>query len=173
MDKRAIRNCPREKDSMAIYFIYYIITMKFNIGDRVRLKREVLVDMAKKCLKLTSKDEFVVSEIEWGLIWHVEDGVKIFRSEWRLELVEEEFSLGQIVEVSGDWEEWEKSTYVKTATDNWKNKYITVSACRWDCPETDLVYFTNRKYIRKIKDKLKRKEIAEKFGVNEDFIIED
>ena len=61
MGKRAIRNCPGEKDSMAIYFIYYIITMKFNIGDRVRLKREVLVDMAKKCLKLTSSDEFIIS----------------------------------------------------------------------------------------------------------------
>lgn len=147
--------------------------MKFNIGDKVRLKREELIKLAKEWTELTSKDEFIVSEIEWELVWHIEDGVKIFRLEGRLELVECEFSLGQKVEVSDNWKERKKMTYIRTEEGNWPYKYTTVTPSRWTYPENDSVYFSSRKYIRKIKDRLTRKEIAEEFGVDEDFIIED
>ena len=165
---------------MVIYFIYYIITMKFNIGDKVRLTRKWIIRHLS-WTNTTVEDwmELMEKLINWfeikyryeNLTYWLDDNYNI--KEEHLELVEDEFSLGQQVEVSDGWEKWIKLIYVKTVIHNWSNKYITASPCRWSCTKNDSVYFNIRKYIRKIRDKLTRKEIAEKFGVNEDFIIED
>lgn len=161
---------------MVIYFVNYIITMKFNIGDKVRLTRKWILSHLRN---INTKEEdwlelakrlinwFEICQRDVSLMYGDENGYYV--KEEHLELVEDEFSLGQQVEVSDDWEKWIKLIYVKTAIHNWSNKYITASPCRWSCTKDDSVYFNIRKYIRKVKDKLTRKEIAEKFGVDEDF----
>lgn len=177
MDKRTVRNCPREKDSMAIYFIYYIITMKFNIGDRVRLKREVLVDMAKKCLKLTSSDEFIISIREWEFVWHEEGEIKILRLEKDLELVErkdeDNETLFQKVQVSNDKIHWRRLWYIWMNKNNDGYPYICARKLENNTLfiEWMLIDATHRKYMREDKEYLSRKEIAEKFGIDEDFIF--
>lgn len=150
--------------------------MKFNIGDKVRLTRKWIIRHLS-WTNTTVEDwmELMDKLINWfeikyryeNLTYWLDDNYNI--KEEHLELVEEEFSLGQQVEVSDDWEKWIKLIYVKTAIHNWLNKYITASPCRWSCTKDDSVYFNIRKYIRKVKDKLTRKEIAEKFGIDEDF----
>lgn len=150
--------------------------MKFNIGDKVRLTRKWIIrhlswtnTLVEDWMELMDKliNWFEIKYRYENLTYWLDDNYNI--KEEHLELVEEEFSLGQQVEVSDDWEKWIKLIYVKTAIHNWSNKYITASPCRWSCTKNDSVYFNIRKYIRKVKDKLTRKEIAEKFGVDEDF----
>lgn len=150
--------------------------MKFNIGDKVRLTRKWIIRHLS-WTNTTVEDwmELMDKLINWfeikyryeNLTYWLNDNYNI--KEEHLELVEDEFSLGQQVEVSDDWEKWIKLIYVKTEIHNWSNKYITASPCRWSCTKNDSIYFNIRKYIRKIRDKFTRKEIAEKFGVDEDF----
>lgn len=151
--------------------------MKFNIGDKVRLKREEIVDLAKNWTKLTSKDEFVVSEIVWELVWYTEDGVKIFWLEGRLELVErkdeDNEKLFKKVQVSNDKIHWRPLWYIWMNKNNEEYPYICARKIENNALfiEWMLVDITHRKYMREDKEHLSRKEIAEKFGIDEDFIF--
>ena len=150
--------------------------MKFNIGDKVRLTRKWIIRHLS-WTNTTVEDwmELMDKLINWfeikyryeNLTYWLDDNYNI--KEEHLELVEDEFYLGQQVEVSDNWEKWMQLIYIKTVIDNWSDRYITASPCRWSCTKNDSIYFNVRKYIRKIRNKLTRKEIAEKFGVDEDF----
>lgn len=164
---------------MVIYFIYYIITMKFNIGDKVRLKREKLVDMAKKCLKLTSSDEFTISLREWEFVWHEEGEIKILRSEESLELVERKDGDNEMlfkkVQVSNDKINWRRLWYIWMNKNNEGYPYICARKIENNTLfiEWMLVDITHRKYMREDYKYLSRKEIAKKLGIKEDFVLID
>ena len=150
--------------------------MKFNIGDKVRLTRKWIIRHLS-WTNTTVEDwmELMEKLINWfeikyryeNLTYWLNDNYNI--KEEHLELVEEEFSLGQQVEVSDDWENREKAFYIKILEIASDYRYIVAYPRRWEYGESDRIAFDNMKYIRKVKDKLTRKEIAEKFGVDEDF----
>lgn len=101
----------------------------------------------------------------WG------DGLWI--PEKHLELVPEEpeFEYGEMIEVSTDNEHWLKRMFVaKSST----GMHVCVN---YTCEHAFIngrPYTTNfYKYARKLKPQLTRKEIAEKFWVNEDFTLVD
>lgn len=154
--------------------------MKFNIGDKVRLTRKWILFHLRH-INTTEEDwlELAKRLINWfeicqrdiGLVYADENGYYV--KEEHLELVEDEFSLGQQVEVSDDWENREKAFYIKILEIASDYRYIVAYPRRWEYGESDRIAFDNMKYIRKVKDKLTRKEIAEEFGVDEDFILTD
>lgn len=133
--------------------------------------------MARNWVKLMSKDEFVVSEIEWELVWYKEDGVKTFRLEGRLELVERKDEnnemLFQKVQVSNDKIHWRRLWYIWMNKNNDGYPYICARKIENNTLSIEwmLIDATHRKYMREDKEYLSRKEIAEKFGIDEDFIF--
>ena len=149
--------------------------MKFKVGDKVRVTREGLAKQAES--------SFVKSyEVSW---WEIKKIVgddvycpnnEYWYEEKYLELVpEEEFERWEIVEV---WSNagtrrvkriflceiaWAKYPYI-CVDDNSQENFLNWKPFLW----------AEWSKIRKAKWKLTRKEIAEKFWVNEDFeLIED
>lgn len=157
--------------------------MKFNIGDKVRLTRKWILSHLRH-INTTEEDwlELAKRLINWfeirqrdiGLVYADENGYCV--KEEHLELVEEddnEFGLWEMVEASDDLIEWSRVCYIKKDEDNLYKKYMTVIPCRWEIAEKDSVYFNYRRYVRKIKQTLTRKEIAEMFDIDEDFELVD
>ncbi len=149
--------------------------MKFKVGDKVRVTREWLAKQAES--------SFVKSyEVSW---WEIKKIVgddvycpnnEYWYEEKYLELVpEEEFERWEIVEVWSNEEDkrvkriflceiaWAKYPYI-CVYDNSQENFLNWKPFLW----------AEWNKIRKAKWKLTRKEIAEKFWVNEDFeLIED
>ena len=149
--------------------------MKFKVGDKVRVTREWLAKQAES--------SFVKSyEVSW---WEIKKIVgddvycpnnEYWYEEKYLELVpEEEFERWEIVEVwsavDGEWFKtiflweitWAKHPYICLATIS-KEKYL-----KWEP-----FVFVARDKIRKPRRSLTRKEIAEKFWIEENFeFVED
>lgn len=151
--------------------------MKFDIGNKVRLTRKTLIEIAKKWLKLTSKDEFTISLREWEFVWHEEGGIKRLRLDRDLELVgrkdEDNETLFKKVQVSNDKIYWKSLLYIWMNKNNEDFPYVCARKPEDDVPfiEWMLMDVTRRKYIREDKEYLSRKEIAEKFGIDQDFIF--
>ena len=149
--------------------------MKFKIWDKVRLTREAIAR--------NPRIDFEEYEISWWEIssitdyWHYV--IWKSRSDWNeneLEFVpaEPKFKRWEMVEV------W-------SITEGKRTKKIFVCEIIWalcpyicvnTCSEKDYLnwkpfLFTNRDQIRKPRSKLTRKEIAQKFWINEDFELVD
>lgn len=149
--------------------------MKFKVWDKVRVTREWLAKQADS--------SFVKSyEVSWWTIKKIAgDAIYCPNSEYRyeeeyLELVPEvpEFKFGDIIEVSNDTECWRRALFIAMSLEDREKKYIVAALLRWPQPVYDKVSFVSYKYARKIKPRLTRKEIAEKFWVYEDFeLVED
>ena len=149
--------------------------MKFKVWDQVRVTREGLAKQADS--------SFVKSyEVSWWTIKKIAgDAIYCPNNEYRyeedaLEFVpeESEFKLGNIIEVSNDTECWRRAPFIAMSLEDREKKYIVAALLRWPQPAYDKVSFVSYKYARKIKPRLTRKEIAEKFWVYEDFeLVED
>ena len=150
--------------------------MKFKIWDKVRLTREAIAR--------NPRIDFEEYEISWWEIssitdyWHYV--IWKSRSDWNeneLEFVPEgpEFKRGEIVEVfSIPSDTWFKRIFVCEIP--WAtHPYVCVDGVSSTMfREWKKFNITTRDKIRKIEQKLTRKEIAERFWVNEDFeLIED
>lgn len=150
--------------------------MKFKVGDKVRLTRELIYIKIKQGSPLDDLDInwFIITKIENGTIYR-EDNKRY--GQWELELVPEEpeFEYGEEIEV-WDWssDKWYKRIFIYKIP--WKVwiAYACVSKHKegdfksWKTFEVDL-----RKTVRKLRPQLTRKEIAEKFWVSGDFILID
>mgnify|MGYP001729702943 CR=1 FL=1 len=150
--------------------------MKFKVGDKVRYNRDFLIDA------IETWDDFDRLAIYWFEIIQIE-GEEVRSEDWswfhenHLELVPEEskFKRWEIVEVQhAIGKKWEKRIFVWEIP--WaKFPYICVD------PATEENFLNWKKFtfffwdkIRKFKQKLIRKEIAEKFWIDHDFeLIED
>lgn len=150
--------------------------MKFKVGDKVRVTREALAQQADS--------SFVKSyEVSWWKIKKIAgDAIycpnkEYWYEEKHLELVPEEpeFKRGEIVEVfSIPSDTWFKRIFVCEIP--WAAyPYVCVDGVSSTMfREWKEFNITTRDKIRKIEQKLTRKEIAERFWVNEDFeLIED
>lgn len=149
--------------------------MKFKVGDKVRVTREGL--------KKQADQSFVKSyEVSWWTIKKIAgDVIYCPNNEYRyeekyLELVPEEpeFAEGEWVEVSNDGKNWEKSLFVHKLSRYSDCPYICVR--EWNEPEFKEGFSFDTKtwkYAHKPRPQLTRKEIAEKFGVGEDFTLID
>lgn len=148
--------------------------MTFKVWDKVRLTRKALHN---KCASPTRNEVFggKVNNIDkdwyYTVVWFEDDYI-----EEELELVPEEpeFEYGEEIEVSDNWKTWEKVIFLikipwkieypylcvassdKGIFDQWK----IISPCEW-------------RYARKTRSQLTRKEIAEKFWIDKDFILVD
>ena len=145
--------------------------MKFNIGDKVRLTREAI------SYKLREQHTIKYSIILWEKITDIsewDDMILIdyiwYKTEY-LELVPEEpeFEYWEEIEVSHDKKERNKRIFLIKLVDTFY-PYTCVAdgdECFYGTGEK---YSTETyKYARKRRPSLTRKEIAEKFGVDEDF----
>lgn len=145
--------------------------MKFNIGDKVRLTREAI------SYKLREQHTIKYSIILWEKITDIsewDDMILVdyiwYKTEY-LELVPEEpeFEEWEEIEVSHDKKERNKRIFLIKLVDTFY-PYICVAdgdECFYGTGEK---YRTQTyKYARKRRPSLTRKEIAEKFGIDEDF----
>ncbi len=149
--------------------------MKFKVGDKVRLTREAIANNESSG---NIRKEFIIeTEVE-----SVTEGwlIRVWgNSYWSEEYLEhtpegQEFGVWEKVEVSINWRDWhiwmfvakiqivQKSIYITASTDQLEKMHYCKFATVWI-----------RRYVRKIKPRLTRKEVAEKFWVNEDFILVD
>ena len=154
--------------------------MKFKVGDKVRLTREAIASKRNRNYRVF---EF---EVIWVEVRGIKDDLVAYkykdRCYWNeyeanLELVPEEpeFEEGEMIEVSDDWKEWERRIFLYCIP-NVPDKYLCVHKNYegvylqgWDRYD-----YQAWLYARKLRPQLTRKEIAEKFWVNEDFeLIED
>lgn len=145
--------------------------MKFNVGDKVRLTREAI------SYKLREQHTIKYSIILWEKITDIsewDDMILVdyiwYKTEY-LELVPEEpeFEYWEEIEVSHDKKERNKRIFLIKLVDTFY-PYTCVAdgdECFYGTGEK---YRTQTyKYARKRRPSLTRKEIAEKFGVDEDF----
>ena len=145
--------------------------MKFNVGDKVRLTREAI------SYKLREQHTIKYSIILWEKITDIsewDDMILVdyiwYKAEY-LELVPEEpeFEYWEEIEVSHDKKERNKRSFLIKLEDTFY-PYTCVAdgdECFYGTGEK---YRTQTyKYARKRRPSLTRKEIAEKFGVDEDF----
>lgn len=149
--------------------------MEFKAGDKVRVTREGLERQAE--------NSFVKSyEISWWTIKKIAgDAIYCPNNEYRyegkyLELVPEEpdFEYGEAIEVKIDeWFPWVERPFIYFAKWNAIHPYITANINKAQFDAWKKFDFQAFRYARKLKPQLTRKEIAEKFWVNEDFILID
>lgn len=145
--------------------------MKFNVGDKVRLTREAI------SYKLREQHTIKYSIILWEKITDISEWDNMilvdhiwYKTEY-LELVPEEpeFDYWEEIEVSHDKKERNKRIFLIKLVDTFY-PYTCVAdgdECFYGTGEK---YRTQTyKYARKRRPSLTRKEIAEKFGVDEDF----
>lgn len=145
--------------------------MKFNIGDKVRLTREAI------SYKLREQHTIKYSIILWEKITDIsewDDMILVdyiwYKTEY-LELVPEEpeFEEWEEIEVSHDKKERNKRIFLIKLADTFY-PYTCVAEGDECFYGTGEKYRTQTyKYARKRRPSLTRKEIAEKFGVDEDF----
>lgn len=145
--------------------------MKFNIGDKVRLTREAIsyklreqhtikysIILWKKITDISKWDDMILVDYIW------------YKTEY-LELVPEEpeFEEWEEIEVSHDKKERNKRIFLIKLADTFY-PYTCVAGGDECFYGTGEKYSTETyKYARKRRPSLTRKEIAEKFGVDEDF----
>lgn len=151
--------------------------MKFKVGDRVRLTREAIYSPPEE----TDKD--ISHLIEWDTVVEINDrGIILSYKNYTtynpdlFELVPEEceFEYGEEVEVSNNGTEWEERIFLAKIPWNPYDPYVCVDMCE----EEDFALWkrfewSSWEYIRKHKPQLTRKEIAEKFWIDKDFIFVD
>lgn len=151
--------------------------MKFKVGDKVRLTREAI------SYKLREQHTIKYSIILWEKITDIsewDDMILVdyiwYKTEY-LELVPEEpeFKLWEEIEVKYEGEDkWWKAIFLFYLPETFGYRYLCVKGYSstsfkiWGCFET-----AQRECARKLKQALTRKEIAEKFGIAEDFILEE
>lgn len=146
--------------------------MKFKVGDKVRLTREALYN---EVAMPTFEEVFggIIKSIDGG--WYIT--VNGFDDDYlspSLELVPEEpeFEYGEEIEVSYDEIQREKRIFLTKINWNAILPYVCVADYSHDNFISWSVFSTkDRKYARKLKPQLTRKEIAEKFWVSEDFTL--
>lgn len=145
--------------------------MSFKVWDKVRLTRKALHN---KCASPTRNEVFggEVNNIDkdwyYTVIWFEDDYL-----EQSLELVPEE----------PEFEFWEEIEVKHTEKEEYTKRYFIAKISIWDidwylCYATKTIYLKHFDvqlwaYARKLKPKLSRKEIAEKFKISEDFILVD
>ena len=150
--------------------------MKFKLGDKVRLKREWLAEQAKVWdLKSYEILGWKIDRIKGSDICWPNDKYSWY-DESCLELVpeESEFERWEMVEVRY-WGSDERSKRIFIYEIHWAdNPYVCIDGTSLeDFKEGKKFRVAYRDKIRKIKQELSRKEIAEKFWVNEDFKLVD
>jgi len=146
--------------------------MKFKVGDKVRVTRKWLAKQADSSfVKSYEVSWWTIKKIAWDAIYCPNNEYRY--EEEALELVPEksEFKFGDIIEVSNDTNCWRRAPFVAMSLEDREKKYIVAALLRWPQPAYDKVSFVSYKYARKIKPRLTRKEIAERFWVEEDFVF--
>ena len=160
--------------------------MKFNIGDKVRLTRKWILFHLRH-INTTEEDwlELAKRLINWfeicqrdiGLVYADENGYCV--KEEYLKLVERKDEDNEMsfkkVQVSNDKINWRRLWYIWMNKNNEEYPYICARKIENNTLfiEWMLIDITHWKYIREDYKYLSRKEIAEEFGVDEDFILTD
>lgn len=150
--------------------------MQFKVGDKVRLTREAIT------YKLIEQRTIKYSIVLWGDITDISDGDGMVMVDYiwykteDLELVPEEPELkeGDLVEIVDETGVCNKRIFVAKLPDMVKAPYVIVLKEDEDLYRNNKPYRISRyQYISKLKHKLTRKEIAEKFWVDKDFELVD
>lgn len=151
--------------------------MKFKLGDKVRLTRNAIEESVRKnwCVNYSAVvgGEVIRTDETRSFVNTNEKGYPLLNQDLELVPEELEFSLGDIIEVSNDTELWQRHTFIDVSVDGWERRYIVAALLRWPEPVYDKVIIYSYRYARKIKPRLARKEIAERFWVNKDFELVD
>lgn len=156
--------------------------MKFKVGDMVRPTRDFLISWIEEIDSWEidwGRPEYVegfqVIKIENNFVYY-EDSEIGFYLESNLELVPEEpeFKYWEEIEVGDDDWRREKRIFLLKIPWNVIDPYVVV-----ECGSNERFQFGESydvevwRYARKPRSSLTRKEIAEKFGVAEDFVLVD
>lgn len=152
--------------------------MKFKVGDKVRLTRNAIEESVRKnwCVNYSAVIgwEVIRTDETQSFVNTNEKGYPLLNQDLEFIPEKSEFKFGDIIEVSNDTECWRRAPFIAMSLEDREKKYIVAALLRWPQPAYDKVSFVSYKYARKIKPRLTRKEIAERFWVNEDFeLIED
>lgn len=151
--------------------------MKFKVGDMVRPTREHLIDSIEndESRYLEYLNGFEITKVDGDKI-HYDSGGSGFYLASDLELVpeESEFKEGDLVEIVDETGVCNKRIFVAKLPDMVKAPYVIVLKEDEDLYRNNKPYRISRyQYISKLKHKLTRKEIAEKFWVDKDFELVD
>ena len=149
--------------------------MKFKVGDKVRLTRKGI----KEIYGIWTDHNPVL--IQWWVIEKIE--YNLLSIDWTKKLIhknhfepvpeEPEFEHWEEIEVSHDKKERNKRIFLIKLADTFY-PYTCVAEGDECFYGTGEKYRTQTyKYARKLRPSLTRKEIAEKFGVAEDFVLVD
>lgn len=150
--------------------------MKFKVWDKVRLTREAISHKLKESMSIK------YSIVLWSTVDEVSADKMylvnyIWYSEEDLELVPEEpeFEYGEEIEVfTYDNKLWKKKIFIYKIP--W-NVWCAYACVHWNNIDEYKKWYSFEvelwRTARKLKPQLTRKEIAEKFGVSEDFILVD
>ena len=150
--------------------------MKFKVGDKVRVKREKLLFYVTSQRSMDDPTEFYVKKILDDRVYYGEEAVAYHDAE-SLELVPEEpeFKLWEKIEVRNEGDDkWRKAIFLFYLPESFGYRYLCVKGYSstsfkiWGCFDV-----AQRECARKLKQTLTRKEVAEKFGIAEDFILEE
>lgn len=154
--------------------------MDFKIWDIVRLTEDKILELCRWPLRLSEELILGVEVVDvenWWLYYKDYDGRFLAIWSSHVELVPEDlhFKYGEIVEVYSHADKlWEKRIFISKIPWNVWSPYACVNILTEDdyrkWKTFDVTLWEN---IRKLKNQLTRKEIAEKFEVNEDFTLVD
>lgn len=151
--------------------------MKFKVGDKVRLTRNAIEESVRKnwCVNYSAVvgGEVIRVDETQSLIKTNDGKYPLLNQDLELIPEKSEFKFGDIIEVSNDTECWRRAPFIAMSLEDREKKYIVAALLRWPEPVYDKVSFYSYRYARKIKPRLARKEIAEKFWVSEDFVLVD